>query len=507
MSVHSGQGEPCDRLSGLLEDWTRNPAWIDFVRKVLDKRDRTGRFPKTILWTPEHGSGLGQILPPAALRVKESGRIRIDLDRIARVLAAEAADRGRPSEPLEAVFDRLAGRDRRDLRAEATLAARSLREALSEGLREGRLRASRSGYLGCGETPGERPGETSERPGETPGETSGEGTRPSPDRADTAYQRLEERLLSLAEPSARVWRRLYREGGPAAVQEAAARLAAAFLIARHHDRGTLRLDHLSLAVAGETKAMRPGGADHQRLADALLEAEEAEEEEEGRGGPGRGEAPASSAFGRRLALERLGVVSNDAPLEVLLQGPLTITVAGTTLRDAAELARLGMPYKLTYGLLRKGRPHVPAGTAVVSVENESAFHVLAAAWPDALTIYTGGQPAWSVILLLRRLGAAQESATARASRTDFFHAGDLDRSGLLILRSMRRRSGVPSRPLWMDAATFDACRDLAVPMTAAEMTRTKRLGGLWHEPYGADLLERLIETGRWIEKEAVLHLL
>ena len=465
-------GAPGSEQGGFAAEigtWAKDPAWLAFVRRVLDRRDRTGRFPRTITCEAEVGSALEHCLPSAAMRSTGAGKVLIDLERIERVLTAEAEDGMRPRETLETMFDRLAGRAARDLRAEAEHAAEALRAALAAGIGEGLQRVARCApFYGIGELD------------------------LSAADHDPAHRRLAAVLNAMEEPAARLWRRLSREGGLGAVRTAAARLVAGFLIARFHQRGTVRLDHLSLSVAGDTKALRPGSSDHQRLADALLTADP------DLAAQVRLAAPTSVALQRRLALERLGIVTNDAPLEVLVQGPLTIQVEGQALRDTGELARLGLPAKLTYGLLRRGRPAVPPGTRIVTVENESAFHTLAQLWPEALLVYTGGQPAWSVVLLLRQL---HETDCDLA----FFHAGDLDRSGLLILRSLRARSDLPVEPLWMDGESFRHCEDLALPMSPAEQERTRRLLATWQEPYGRDLLERLAASGRWIEQEALLQ--
>ncbi len=449
--------------------WAKDPAWLAFVHRVLDRRDRTGRFPRTITCDSEPGSTLEHCLPPAAVTPKGAGRIRIDLQRIERVLAAEAEDGLRPPETLEAIFDRLAGRAARDLRAEAEQAAGAQSQALAEGLVEGLQRVARCArFYGIGELD------------------------LSAVDLDPANPGLAAALNAPEEPAARAWRRLSREGGPGAVRTAAARLVAGFVLARFHRRGTVRLDHLSLSVAGDTKTLRPGSSDHQRLADALLAADSEMAAQV------RLAAPTSVALQRRLALERCGIVTNEAPLEVLVQGPLTMRVGGQALHDAGNLAKLALPAKLTYGLLRIGLPVVPPDTPIVTVENESAFHTLAQRWPEALLIYTGGQPAWSVVLLLRRLYETNHELA-------FSHAGDLDRSGLLILRSLRARSGLVVKPLWMDGISFRRCEDLALPMPPAERERTRRLLTTWQEPYGRDLLEHLAASGRWLEQEALLQ--
>ena len=87
----------------------------------------------------------------------------------------------------------------------------------------------------------------------------------------------------------------------------------------------------------------------------------------------------------------------------------------------------------------------------------------------------------------------------------FRHTGDLDRAGLLILRSLRGRTGLPVEPWRMSEAVFERCEAHALPMSAGERAETERLLARWAEPYGRDLLHRLVEGGRWIEQEAIIE--
>jgi len=458
-----------------LEAWARHAAVMRFVAIVLDRRDRRGRFPSTITYrTTEPGlEGLERFLPPLAMRAKADGRVVVDLRRVQALLDDEANARigGAPPTSLEELFDALAGREPRDRSEEDAAWTRAARARIEVAIAEGQRRAARAGVAG---------------------------------RAleDAAAESLARRLLGEDPDDDRDHRRLLeiaRKSGFEQLVETVARLVAGFRIVRAPRRGTMRLDLLSIAVAGDTKALRPETSDYARLVDALARASDELPDDSSAELPiaARPRRASSKQTDRRLLLERYGIVPNDAPLDVIVAGPLALEIDGHKLRDIATLAARGLPSKLGYAVIRACRPSVPVGTRVLSVENESAFHLLARREPRALCVFTAGQASWPVVLLLRKLAAANREVS-------FAHAGDLDRSGLLILRSLREKTGADIRPLWMDAATFDLHRDAAIEMTVREHAAVRRLRDTWAEPFGDDLLDALAESGRWIEQEAVL---
>src|SRR5690606_3524329 len=136
---------------------------------------------------------------------------------------------------------------------------------------------------------------------------------------------------------------LARSSGLDEAREAIARLIAGLLLARERRRRgePLRLDLLSIAVAGDTKALRPENPDHGRLADALLALDPELDAKLSQDGLG------SRAILRRLVLEHHGIATNDTPLEVLVKGPLELELDGERLRDIATISAKGLSSKLS----------------------------------------------------------------------------------------------------------------------------------------------------------------
>lgn len=442
-------------LDATLRSLAREPAVSRLLNGVLDRRDRKGRFPRTYTarWEDLEPRVLERFLPPQVLRRKSDGGVVVDLARLQELMDREATDHGREAPRLPELFDALTGREPRNLWHDREGWREAVARALHEGEALGRERAGEGGDAAL----------------------------------DALIAEAHDALAAGRGP----WLRLSREVGLDEVRERFAVLVAAFLVARR-PRGTpLRLDQLSLAAAGDTKVLRPGTPDHRRLTEALLAAEADLAGELG------GAPSTSSALRERLFLERLGIVTNEAPLDVLVRGDLALEIAGESFDEPRRLARHGLAAKVTWGALRRAeRVHTDAG-GVLSVENETAFHLCAAALGEHLIVYTGGQPGWTVTRLLERLSASRPDLS-------FEHAGDLDLAGLHVLRALRRRTGLEVRPRWMDGATYDRCLHLSLPIRAREMERVREARGAWGEPFGGEVLDRLVEHGRWVEQEQVL---
>ena len=141
---------------------------------------------------------------------------------------------------------------------------------------------------------------------------------------------------------------------------------------------------------------------------------------------------------------------------------------------------------------------------VLTIENKETFYALGS---------RNGQSAGSAIDLFdcflyvggysNRASAALVKSLA-ASGFSFYHAGDLDPDGILILQHIRDIAQKPVIPLRMDVATFDQYRMWARKLEKSMLQQigkireeTKAIHGL------ADLLRRIDGTGLGVEQEIV----
>jgi hypothetical protein len=415
------------------------------VSAILDRCDRGGALPKQMVLrcrAGEEREAAVRLLSAAAVRPLGDGlAVRLDLAR------ADAALRAEGGPGLAEVLYAAARRRPRNLRAEAlSLARRAADSARSLAERQS---GAAAGYLRA------------------------QAERLAAGRGE---------LFDLA-----------RTQGIERLAEELAVTARCIELAEGND-GPLRLANFARCATGSTKGLRAGERRHGRVAEALL-----------RHVPGlaervAAERPSEPADRRRLALECLGIFRNETPIDVLCYGHVVLEKQGQRLDAPAVHRGLGEPCRLLLQHLRDARVVELRAERVVSIENETTFNDyvewLCAAGRDEIVLSSGGQANWAVVRLLRLLAAA-------APGVPILHWGDLDRFGVLILRSLARRTGLPIAPLWMDPATFARFAAAGLPLPAAERAEIDALLAAAPADVASDLLAAIRAAGRWIEQETV----
>jgi hypothetical protein len=137
---------------------------------------------------------------------------------------------------------------------------------------------------------------------------------------------------------------------------------------------------------------------------------------------------------------------------------------------------------------------------ILSIENETTFNDyvewLRARSRDEIVLLSEGQANWAVVRLVSLLAAA-------APDVPIVHWGDLDRFGVLILRSLRQRTGLPIQPWLMDAPTFERFAHLGLPLPDGELEEIDSLLAKASPEVGADLIGAIRDAKRWVEQETV----
>lgn len=419
------------------------------VSALLDRCDRSGSLPATMIYRcvrEGEREALVRLLSQKAVKDVAPARgapaaVRIDLDRADRALR----EGGGP--PLRDLLYAAAGREPGNRRAEAAaLAARAGEEARA-------LAATAPGAAG-------------------------------------AFLRdAAERLMRGRGGD---FRRAGEEGLDRVMEEL--RIVARCIAAAEKNDAPVRLANFSRRTTGSTKGVRAGDRRYVRIADALL-----------RFLPGLAEgvdaeSPRDPPERRRLALERLGVFRNETPVDVLCFGDFVLEKRGARMDAPSVHHGLGEPVRLLILSLRGARVRTMRATRIVSIENETTFndYVDRRSGGDGgeIVLCSQGQANWAVVRLLRLLHEADPSVPV-------FHWGDMDRSGVLILRSLRRRSGVPVEPMHMDRETFLRFSADGLPLPPGEAGEIDRLLAKGGEEPGGGLLSAIRETGRWVEQETV----
>lgn len=88
--------------------------------------------------------------------------------------------------------------------------------------------------------------------------------------------------------------------------------------------------------------------------------------------------------------------------------------------------------------------------------------------------------------------------------TSFYHWGDLDRSGVLILDSLRRRTGCDIQSMKMDSATFLANKNKGQALSDEEKNKLESLLQRRPDIICNDLLRSMLAHNLWVEQENIM---
>jgi len=434
------------RASDLRERMARDRELRAVVLALLDRCDRAGGFPaKMVYRCARHGErdALVRLLSAKAAKpvAGDALTVRLDLEKADRALREDCGS------SLRDLLYEAAGRVPRDLRGEkAAVAARAGESVIS--LADAAGGAARAFLL----------------------DAAGRLSRMQGDLFRRAWENRLERVTE--------------ELG----------VAARCIAAAETNEGPVRLANFSRRATGSTKGLRAGDSRYVMVADGLL-----------RFLPGlsdrvEAESPRDPSERRRLALECLGIFRNETPVDVLCFGSFVLEKRGARLESPEAHRALGEPVRLMLLNLREARVAQVRASRIVSIENETTFNDFVdrpgEGGGDEIVLCSQGQANWAVVRLLRMLHEADPSIPV-------FHWGDLDRSGVLILRSLRSRSGVPIRPLHMDPETLRRFSAEGLPLPPGEREEIGILLGRPGDDIGNDLLAAIRDAGKWVEQETV----
>jgi len=241
-------------------------------------------------------------------------------------------------------------------------------------------------------------------------------------------------------------------------------------------------------VFGDSKALQPGRELARALGLALVEFDPAIRDDVlARLGD------RSDDVAARLALESRGIFRDEAALTVHCFGPLVYLKKGERFDHVDRHARQGDVAAVTLRQLRGAALDAPIERATV-IENQATFldYIELGPLPGELVVLGRGQASHAVVALLELVAG---TAPIRI-------ACDLDRSGVLIWRSLARRLRTRLEPVGMDRTTYDRVADRGRALAPAERARLARL--LAVDPpaaAGHDLLLAIALRGRWVEQE------
>ncbi len=148
------------------------------------------------------------------------------------------------------------------------------------------------------------------------------------------------------------------------------------------------------------------------------------------------------SLGKDRILEYYNLFEN--PTYLYLKGGWVLELAGSAIHVADLPGGIG----LAANALSAVRGVHLRDRTVISVENLTTYHDMSESGQAVL--YLGGFPNLARAGFLRMVYANEPDAA-------YFHYGDLDPHGFLILESLKQKTGIPFRPMRMDLATLQRC--------------------------------------------------
>ena len=178
----------------------------------------------------------------------------------------------------------------------------------------------------------------------------------------------------------------------------------------------------------------------------------------------------------------------ENPTYLYLKGSWVLELSDSRIPVAALPGGIGLT---SDGLQAVRAVHLEHKT-VVTVENLTTYHDTPS--ENQAVLYLGGFPNFARAAFLRLVYAGEPEAA-------YYHHGDLDPHGFLILENLKQKTGIPFRPLEMDLATLRACFQAGHyrPLTAEDK---KAMQSPLLAPY-REILDFMLQHNCKVEQESL----
>jgi len=183
----------------------------------------------------------------------------------------------------------------------------------------------------------------------------------------------------------------------------------------------------------------------------------------------------------------------------LYENPTYVIVKGNVVIqfDASVIDVSEMPdgIALSNASLEKIRMVTVKASKVITVENLTTYHD--SDEEDAVYIYLGGYHNHSKQVLLEKIYADNTSRT-------YFHKGDLDVYGFLILENLKEKTDIPFMPFMMDVATIERFykAGLYKNLTATDVKVIEEKKNTKLAAY-VDVLQFMLDNNCKVEQESI----
>jgi len=215
-------------------------------------------------------------------------------------------------------------------------------------------------------------------------------------------------------------------------------------------------------------------------------------------------APLLSRIQKTIAIPDLAFFERSYP-ETMISGKITIEYndqSAPLINAGGHI--LGLPLESVEIIKAIQLVSPKKEKRLLTIENKETFYAIAAPQKHGTSkvlscydcfLYTGGYPNSAACALIKILAASDFS---------FYHAGDLDPDGILILQNIQDITQRAVTPVRMDAGTFNQYQTWARTLSAPVLRQIKKVRkDVRAIPDIAGLLQRIEETGLGVEQEIV----
>ena len=201
-----------------------------------------------------------------------------------------------------------------------------------------------------------------------------------------------------------------------------------------------------------------------------------------------------------LILETYGIYQN--PVYVFLKGRLTIKYksvdgesedSGSCSNSKIQTIEVSMnaPMAISNGIIKRLSDIYLSDRSVVTVENLTSFHKLKE--PGTTYIYTGGYTGRAIKELLLHINGDNPDV-------HFYHFGDIDPDGFLILENLINTTRLDIKPIHMDKGTLEKYKQYTKRLTNQDIIKAE---GLIGKGLYVDVLNHMINGNMKLEQEIV----
>lgn len=205
--------------------------------------------------------------------------------------------------------------------------------------------------------------------------------------------------------------------------------------------------------------------------------------------------PKSASERLRLILNHTKLQLDGSASQILIYGNIIFSKQNKIFDYIAKHSSMNESVVIS-AIQLKDVEYIDVPETLVSIENEVSFYdYIAKADPTKEgVICSMGQANQLMVSFLKTLSEQV---------SNFYHWGDIDRSGVLILESLRDRTNIDIKPKYMDKDTLHKHIQKARELPETELELLKKLLIKRPKIICNDLLKEMIITKSWLEQENI----